>query len=236
MQAVLDLNDPIKALAQLYISRKEAKDAVYEMTGISDIVRGVSKPTETLGAQEIKSQWGALRIQDRRRDIEAMVVSILRMKAHIIATLFEPETLTEMSGIDATPELMALLQNDGLRGYRIDVETDSILATDRTSDQRAVGALVEALTKYFQVMVPLVAQGFPMAVAKEIALAAIKPYPQFGRALEDAINQIPSESSPSLAPPTRPAMSAGPAGGAPPPPAPQLAPNVVQMRPPGLSA
>lgn len=232
---VLPVDGAVKALAEMYVARKEAKDALYEVTGISDIVRGVSSPSETLGAQEIKSQWGALRIQDRRRDIEHMIVDVLRLKAHVIATLFEPETLSQMSGIQAGPEIMAFLQSEGLRNYNIDVETDSIVATDRMSDQKAVAGLIEGLTKYFVAMAPLATQGFPMAVIKSLALAAIKPYPQFGREVEDAINQIPDQVPQALPGPVSSpgqAMSAGPGGGATPGPVPQL-PN-LQTQPPGV--
>ena len=36
------------------------------MTGISDIVRGASKASETLGAQEMKAKFASVRIQKLR--------------------------------------------------------------------------------------------------------------------------------------------------------------------------
>ncbi|RVB00955.1 hypothetical protein EN918_39335, partial [Mesorhizobium sp. M7A.F.Ca.CA.004.05.1.1] len=50
----------ILVLRELYNAREQTKQAIYEITGISDIVRGASKSNETLGAQQIKTQWGSL--------------------------------------------------------------------------------------------------------------------------------------------------------------------------------
>src|SRR5690606_25678896 len=48
----------IVVLKELYAQREQIKQAIYELTGISDIVRGASKSGETATAQQIKTQWG----------------------------------------------------------------------------------------------------------------------------------------------------------------------------------
>ena len=185
MVAVLPIDGPIRALQQLYQSREEAKQAVYEITGLSDILRGSTEKDETATAQDIKSRWGALRIQNRRRDIERMVVEILRMKAEIMAALFSPETLSAISGVQVTPEMLMFLRNDGLRNYRIDVETDSMVAPDRAEDQEAVAGVMKAVGETFAAM------GMPMPpeVGKPLMLMAVRTFPSAGRELEDALNQ-----------------------------------------------
>lgn len=91
------LDEIIKTLQQCYVSREQAKQAMYEITGISDIVRGASDPNETLGAQQIKTQWGGLRIRDRQREVQRFVRDIMRLNAEVIAENFQPETLRTMS-------------------------------------------------------------------------------------------------------------------------------------------
>ena len=49
-------------LINLYNQRKQLKDLIYEITGISDIMRGTTDPRETKGAQAIKANWGGQRI------------------------------------------------------------------------------------------------------------------------------------------------------------------------------
>lgn len=87
----------IKALQQCYESREQAKQVMYEITGISDIVRGASDPKETLGAQQIKTQWGGLRIRDKQKEVQRFVRDVLRLNSEIIAECFQLDTLKTMS-------------------------------------------------------------------------------------------------------------------------------------------
>jgi len=93
----------IIVLKELYALREQTKQAIYEITGISDIVRGASKATETLGAQQIKSQWGSLRIQKMQRMMERAARDLFVMMAEIIPEKFSPETLQKMTDIQLIP-------------------------------------------------------------------------------------------------------------------------------------
>jgi len=55
---MLDISGVLQALNQLYQSREMVKQTIYEICGISDILRGSSQAEETLGAQQIKAQFG----------------------------------------------------------------------------------------------------------------------------------------------------------------------------------
>lgn len=94
----------IQVLQQLYVSRDQTKQAIYEITGISDIVRGASKAAETLGAQQIKAQWGSLRIQKMQRMMERAARDLFVKMAQIISTKFSPETLEKITGIQLLPK------------------------------------------------------------------------------------------------------------------------------------
>lgn len=93
----------VLVLAELYKLRDQTKQAIYEITGISDIVRGASKATETLGAQQIKSQWGSLRIQKMQRMMERAARDLFVMMAEIIPSKFSPETIEKITGIQLVP-------------------------------------------------------------------------------------------------------------------------------------
>lgn len=93
----------ILALRELYVQREQTKQAIYEITGISDIVRGASKSSETATAQNIKSQWGSLRIQKMQRMMERAARDLFVMMAEIIPAKFSAETLQKMTGIQLIP-------------------------------------------------------------------------------------------------------------------------------------
>lgn len=90
-------------LRELYAAREQTKQAIYEITGISDIVRGASKSSETATAQNIKSQWGSLRIQKMQRMMERAARDLFAMMAEIIPAKFSAKTLQKMTGIQLIP-------------------------------------------------------------------------------------------------------------------------------------
>jgi hypothetical protein len=51
-------------LRELYVARDSAKQVIYEITGISDILRGATDPRETLGAQQLKANSSSLRLAE----------------------------------------------------------------------------------------------------------------------------------------------------------------------------
>ncbi|MBY3597559.1 hypothetical protein [Rhizobium bangladeshense] len=93
----------IAVLRELYADREQTKQAIYEITGISDIVRGASSASETATAQNIKSQWGSLRIQKMQRMMERCARDLFVMMSEIIPKLFSLKTLEEMTGIPLLP-------------------------------------------------------------------------------------------------------------------------------------
>jgi hypothetical protein len=93
------LQPTVEALKVLVEQRNEIKQVIYEVTGIADILRGSTNPNETLGAQQLKAQWGSLRIQDRQAEVQRFARDILRLKAEIIANKFSWETITAQAGI-----------------------------------------------------------------------------------------------------------------------------------------
>lgn len=86
-------------LGQLYQQREQIKTTIYEITGIADIMRGSSAAMETLGAQQLKVQFGTMRLDDSRRDIQRYARDLIRIAAEIISEQFTPESLQMMTDI-----------------------------------------------------------------------------------------------------------------------------------------
>ncbi len=72
---------------------------VFQITGISDIIRGSTDPRETKGAQTLKAQWGSIRIQDRQAELARFSRDLTRIAAEIVAEKFQPDTLWSLSGL-----------------------------------------------------------------------------------------------------------------------------------------
>lgn len=95
----MPLNELITTLTQLYTARNQSKQVIYEITGIADIMRGSSNASETLGAQEIKNQWGTLRIKPKQKEVQRFARDLLRIMLEIAASKFDEETWGKMTGL-----------------------------------------------------------------------------------------------------------------------------------------
>ncbi|MFK7943363.1 MAG: hypothetical protein AB8B85_10700 [Paracoccaceae bacterium] len=87
----------VQTLNQLYIARESAKGDLYEISGMSDIIRGQGKERETAAAQRIKGQFATLRIDERKRQFGQLIAESYGIMGEMIAEHFEPEFLAAIS-------------------------------------------------------------------------------------------------------------------------------------------
>lgn len=138
----IPLGDVVGALQQLYSAREAAKQIIYEITGLSDIIRGASQAQESATAQQIKSQYASLRLGNLKDDMSRFAREILRMKAEVMCSKYQPETLVNASGIMHTADAqlvqqaIALLKNEPMRNFNIDIETDTLVLIDEQQDKQ----------------------------------------------------------------------------------------------------
>ncbi len=102
----------IVVLRELYEAREQAKRVIYEITGISDIIRGATVASETATAQEIKSQWGTLRLKRLQKEVQRYARDLLRMMCEIASKKFSERTFAQMTGLPfaLTEDFMAAQQ------------------------------------------------------------------------------------------------------------------------------
>ena len=92
---------PIDMIAQtitaLVTLRKQIIDDIYQIMGLSDIMRGATDPTETLGAQQLKTQYGTTRIRDKQQQLVRFARDLVEITSEIITSEFDEVTMIEMS-------------------------------------------------------------------------------------------------------------------------------------------
>jgi len=137
---------------------------IYEVLGISDVMRGSSKASETATAQQLKAQFGSTRIQLSQFYIAEWITNLLRIKAEIISKHWQPETIAMRSNIMRTPDAqfaapaIQLVKDERLAEYRISVEADSLAAMDWAQER-------DSAVQFMQGMGAFVAQIGPMIQA-----------------------------------------------------------------------
>lgn len=108
--------------------------------GIPDIVRGNSDAQESASAIQQKSHWILSRVQEDQQEVQRFCREICSKICEIIFEpgLFSDETIAMQIGLNQMseekqamfPDALALLRDDRLRTFRIDIETDSTIAAD----------------------------------------------------------------------------------------------------------
>lgn len=106
----LPLEQVVAAITSLQQARGQLLEDVYQITGISDIVRGqaMQGPAATATEQRIKGQYAGLRISDRQLTMEVFARGGVQIVAEIVAEHFSPETLYQASGWEYSDEARAI--------------------------------------------------------------------------------------------------------------------------------
>ena len=157
----LPLESVIAALRELNDARERIKAQIYELTGISDIVRGASKASETLGAQQIKSQFASIRIKKLQDEVARFASDIMRIKGELMVKHFTPEMLVAKSNVTMTgdveyvPAAIQMLKSDTGFEWRIQVNSDTMSQADYAMEKQDRIDFMTAISKFFQQVGPM---------------------------------------------------------------------------------
>lgn len=218
----LPLDQVLVALKGLYDSRESIKQQVYELTGISDIVRGATKASETLGAQQLKAQFASVRIKDLQDEVAQFAASILRIKAELMVKHFDPDILMRMSNAEhfdqvdqqLVPAAISLLKSEEGFEWRIEVTSDQLAQADYAAQKQDRVELLTSVGQYMSQiqgavqaapqLVPLFVQMLKWAVAgfkgaREIEGFIDQQLDSMLKMIQEAQNQPPQPPKPSPA-------------------------------------
>jgi hypothetical protein len=142
---IVDLLPIAGALEQAYKAMEQVQNQIYQITGISDIIRGQTQASETATAQRIKGRYATLRLKSYQEDVALFATNLLRMKGEIMCKHFSPETLFKMSGAEQfVPEdqphvqpAILMLTQDPLEEFRIEIAADSLVMVDEQAEKES---------------------------------------------------------------------------------------------------
>jgi hypothetical protein len=89
---MLPIEKLIEVATQLFQAREGIKAVIYELTGISDIIRGSSVASETATAQDLKNKWGTIRLRKMQTLVSNYVRDLYRISVDAATTVVPPQT------------------------------------------------------------------------------------------------------------------------------------------------
>jgi hypothetical protein len=225
---LLPLDTLAQALLQCYTAREQIKAQIYEITGISDIIRGQTAASETATAQQIKGQYAGLRLRSMQEEVALFASELIRLKAQIICQLFQPQTILQyaaaqqMSPDDQQliPQALQLLADKPLRNFRIEVASDSLVQIDEAQNKQDRLEFVQAFGGFLEKALPVV-QNVPQAAPIVVELmkygiGAFKQAEPIEGTLDRMLEQITQQQQADA--------------GAPPPPDPEMVKAQMQQQ------
>lgn len=194
LQGAIDLVDlqPIAAvLESAYKAMEQVKSQVYEITGISDIIRGQTEASETATAQQIKGQYASLRLRTYQEEVARFATDTLQIMAQIICGKFSPQTILAISAADQLsdadkkfiepalelligPERMAdPMAEPGanpLRDFRVEIAADTLIYLDEKAEKESAVEFLQATGSFIQQMGAVLMQTPPQAKGPVVGL------------------------------------------------------------------
>lgn len=189
----LPINEVMQALNQCYQAREAAKQVIYDITGLSDIIRGSSVASETATAQQIKGQYASMRLKRMQHDVAVFSSEILKIKAQLMCDLYSPQNLIEMSGIMGTDDAqyaeqaVMLMKSEPIRSFRIEVASDSLVEMDQAGEKASRTEFLAAFGQAMGQALPIIQQAPEFAPLIGETLQFVVRTFNGGRQLENAL-------------------------------------------------
>ena len=201
----------VNAITQLTQRKTQLQHDLYELLGISDIMRGATLASETATAQQLKVQYGGARLATLQNDVSRFVAQVMRIRANIIANHFQPETMIKRSLIDKTPDAqfaqpaIQMLKDQGLAMHSIKVDAESMAAPDWEREKQVRSDLMGAVSNYIMAAGPMVQQspqlGIVLLKMLQWAIAGFKGAQSIEGVIDQAVKQFEQQA---MQPPTPP--------------------------------
>lgn len=188
----------ILGLEVLAKRRDELKTELFEITGVSDIMRGMSNKVETATAVEKKTGFGTLRNQDRQNDMQRFIQNIYQIKAEIICEQFDDHLLKsfvsteEGYSLETLAEAIAILKTGKLRNMVLSIETEAFFKPE--DEAKKITQAVDTISKLITQGIGAVANEHNLLpLYKEMILQTVNALPharQFENVIEQSFTNI----------------------------------------------
>lgn len=161
----LPLQEFAAAITGLLDARRELIQNFYELSGISDIMRGATDAGETLGAQQLKSQFGSVRVREKIDELQRVARDMARITAEVIAEKFTADDIQRMAQMtlpkraDLKKQLKDL--EDAAERDMQDLEEKAMLAAEQARMQQDPEASAQVQQQFEQAQQQIIEQYQP---------------------------------------------------------------------------
>ena len=160
----MPIQDVVNALDKLTARRDDAIALLYQVTGLSDMMRGAATSQGRVSAteQSLKARFGSIRIQALQDEFARFASDLAALKAEVICKHFDPQTIIEQSNMTHSFDrqllgpAIELLKSSRAASWRIAIKPENVAMTDYAQLQSERSEYINALAMFMQSASPLV--------------------------------------------------------------------------------
>ncbi len=160
---------PIKEVAETMMilvgRRDDAKALLFEISGMSDIMRGGKQAGGAASATEraLEARFASINVQSMQDEFAQYATDLIRLRAEIVSKHFQPESIVKQSNamaMTAEQELIQpaidIMKNRADLIWRIEVKAESVAMVDYAQLKEERTSYITALATFLQSAAPLV--------------------------------------------------------------------------------
>jgi hypothetical protein len=157
------LEQVVSALTALRDYRRELIDGLYQVTGMSDILRGQAATGGTTATeQSLKARFGSVRIQALQDEFARFASDIQRLKAEVISKHFDAATILAAANMENSPDAQLApaaveLIKSKFAAYRIQVKPESVSLQDFAALKQERLEVLQGISTFLTAAAPLMA-------------------------------------------------------------------------------
>jgi hypothetical protein len=132
----LPLEDVVNSINTLAERQATKIQQLYEVTGMSDILRGASQKYEAAATSKVKAQFASIRVQALQDEFARFASDLQAIKMEIMQKHFEPYCFVQQSNIMDTPDrdlaeqAIALLKDIKKSRWKVKIRPETLAQAD----------------------------------------------------------------------------------------------------------
>lgn len=204
---LMPLDGVVQAIATLSQQMEATKQQLYEVTHMSDLVRGqAAEAGATATEQRVKTRFASTHLRQQQEEFARFASEVQSLKAEVICRLFDDASIRTMANVEHLPEAdralvpqaLALLREDFLE-YRVRVKPEAVAMADFAAMTQEAMEVVQAITQFMAAAAPVLQQMGPGALPVLLEMLQVLVAPMKGAEalegmLDTAIAQAKSQA------------------------------------------
>lgn len=155
------LEEVVNTISVLTDKQNEKIQQLYQITGMSDILRGASQPYEAAATSKEKVKYASIRVQALQDEFARFASDLQSLKMEIIQKHFQPYCILQQSNIMATEDAqyaqdaVALLKDREKAAWKIRIRPETLAMADYAQIKADRMEYINGLAMFMQSAAPL---------------------------------------------------------------------------------